>query len=67
MGTGDVTEGAATGRGAGRPEWPAMKAFSFATSSSVKLASAEPLPGSPALVQMSTKSLLSSLSSFASV
>jgi hypothetical protein len=51
------------GRGAG----PAMKAFSFATSSSVKLANAEPLPGSPALVQISTKSLLSSLSSFASV
>ncbi len=35
-------------------------------SSSVRLASADPLPGRPALVQMSTNSLLSSFSSFAS-
>ena len=45
---------------------PAMKALTFATSSSVRLAKAEPFPPTPALVQMSTRTLLSSLSSLAS-
>jgi hypothetical protein len=40
--------------------------FSFATSSSSRLASAEPLPGMPALLQNSTSSLLSIFKSFAS-
>ena len=39
--------------------------FTFATSSSVRLASAEPLPVTPALLQTSTKSLLSMSSSLA--
>jgi len=43
-----------------------MKAFSLAISSSSKLASAEPLPGMPAFVQMSTSSLLSIFRSLAS-
>ena len=38
----------------------------FSTSSSVRLARADPLPGTPAFVQMSTSSLLSSCNSFAS-
>ena len=41
-------------------------ALTLATSSSVRLASAEPLPVTPALVQTSTSSLLSMSSSFAS-
>jgi hypothetical protein len=40
--------------------------LTFSTSSSVKLASADPLPGTPAFVQISTSSLLSNFSSFAS-
>jgi hypothetical protein len=43
-----------------------MKAFSLTISSSSKLASAEPLPGMPAFVQISTSSLLSIFKSFAS-
>ena len=39
--------------------------LTFSASSSVRLASADPLPGTPAFVQMSTSSLLSSFSSFA--
>jgi hypothetical protein len=40
--------------------------FSLETSSSSRLASAEPLPGMPALLQNSTSSLLSIFKSFAS-
>jgi len=45
---------------------PFMNCLTFSASSSVRLASADPLPGKPAFVQMSTSSLLSSFSSFAS-
>jgi hypothetical protein len=44
-----------------------MNSLSFATSSSVMLASAEPLSWMPARVQSSTSSLLSIFNSFASV
>ena len=44
---------------------PCKNCLTFVTSSSVKLASADPLPGTPAFVQMSTSSLLSTFSSFA--
>ncbi len=44
---------------------PAKCAFTRSTSSSVRLAKAEPLPVTPALVQISTSTLLSSFSSFA--
>jgi len=43
-----------------------IQVLSLATSSSSKLASAEPLPGMPALLQNSTSSLLSIFKSFAS-
>jgi hypothetical protein len=43
-----------------------IQAFSLTTSSSSRLASAEPLPGMPAFVQNSTSSLLSIFKSFAS-
>jgi len=43
-----------------------IQALSLAISSSSRLASAEPLPGMPALLQNSTSSLLSSFKSFAS-
>ena len=43
----------------------ARKAFTLTTSSSFRLASAEPLPGIPAFVQISTSSLLSIFSSLA--
>ena len=39
--------------------------MTFAISSSVRLASAEPFPVTPALVQMSTSTLLSSFNCFA--
>ena len=45
---------------------PARYVFTLVTSSSVRLASAEPFPGIPAFVQISTSSLLSSFSSLAS-
>ena len=45
---------------------PLRNCLTRSASSSVRLASADPLPVTPALVQISTKSLLSSLSSFAS-
>ena len=44
---------------------PLRNCLTLSTSSSVRLASADPLPGTPAFVQMSTSSLLSSFSSFA--
>jgi hypothetical protein len=44
---------------------PLKKALIFTTSSSVKLASADPLPVTPARGQISTSSLLSTFSSFA--
>jgi hypothetical protein len=44
-----------------------MNSFSLATSSSVMLASAEPLSWIPAREQISTSSLLSSFNSFARV
>ncbi len=57
----------ASGRSATRcTDLPAsMKAVTLVISSSVKLASAEPFPVTPALVQMSTSTLLSSFSCFA--
>ena len=58
----------AAGRGAGGTAAalpPFMKAVTFAISSSVRLASAEPFPVTPAFVQMSTSTLLSSFSCFA--
>ena len=42
-----------------------MNAVTVAISSSVRLASAEPFPVTPAFVQMSTSTLLSSFSCFA--
>jgi len=61
--------GAAPGAGRSGLGLPreAMNSRSLTTSSSVRLASAEPLSWMPARVQISTSSLLSSLSSFASV
>jgi hypothetical protein len=58
--------GAAAARSGGR-DLAAMNSLSFATSSSVMLASAEPLSWMPARVHSSTSSLLSIFSSFASV
>ena len=55
------------GRSAGFAALPAMNSFKRATSSSVMLASAEPLSWIPAREQISTSSLLSSFNSFARV
>jgi len=55
------------GRSAGFAALPAMNSFSRVTSSSVMLASAEPLSWIPAREQISTSSLLSSFNSFARV
>jgi hypothetical protein len=61
-----VKSGPAAGRAAGRRAAPARNAFSLTTSSSSKLANADPLPGIPALTQRSANSLLSIFRSLAS-
>ena len=67
LGTGALERGArAAGAAAALAPWPAAKnALTRSTSSSVKLANAEPLPVTPAFVQMSTRILLSIFSSLA--
>ena len=57
----------AAGRSGSFVALPAMNSLSRATSSSVMLASAEPLSWIPAREQISTSSLLSSFNSFARV
>ena len=57
----------AAGRSGGFAALPAINSLSRATSSSVMLASAEPLSWIPAREQISTSSLLSSFNSFARV
>src|SRR5262245_20049566 len=69
--TGDDRTARVSTSGAGPLGWrlvldASIHALSLAISSSSKLASAEPLPGMPALLQNSTSSLLSIFKSFAS-
>jgi hypothetical protein len=60
-----ATGGAATGAAAGFLAGAARNDLTFSISASSRLASADPFPVIPALVQISTRSLLSSLSSLA--
>jgi hypothetical protein len=69
--TGEESTAFVSTSGAGPLGWrfvedASIHVFSFDTSSSSRLASAEPLPGMPALLQNSTSSLLSIFKSFAS-